>query len=704
MKTNSSIDRRSGAALGLLIVSLLIGSLSAHAAAVRVIPGFTPTALPANDDGSTSTAIPIGFNGNFFGTSFNSVFVNNNGNVTLGRPLSTFTPFGLTGTVSQIIAPFFGDVDTRGAGSGLTTYGQATVSGRPSFIVNWIRVGYYGRNVDRLNSFQLVMTDRSDLGVGNFDIEFNYDQIQWETGDASGGVGGLGGEPARVGFSNGTTTPGTYFELAGSGVSGALLDSDSDSGLIHRSLNSTVPGRYLFRVRNGLIQFGNLLFSMGVSPNPAGVGTNLTYAIRVDNLTSNTFSSIEVLDPLPPELTYVSSTTSQGSSTLSSGVVRASLGNLPGNSFATVTIEAKADVVGEICNTAQLQATDGDSLYAEACVSVIPARTHGQCITRSSRYWFTHPHSDDADCATLLRAIEVNRGLLSLGFLTLPLDFRNGDDRIDEVDALIEALGLYWRSAKRTGENNGTQSLQLPGSALCRARKSLAVEIISAQANFIYLETYPTDCYYDNSGTLTNFPMDLLETAKDACSGSNVDDIRVYAALLRRFNSNGTTNNFYGSLKECDALSTATLRKVSRDPTSQLTCPGLNDRCETAEEILATSLPYSRTVNLERYDDDFAGLGCGAGGSDAVWMIRPPTAGVNRHFVVTATGSGFNPAVSVYTGGCDALIEIGCSSGAVNLRTPARVVFQADGTSTYYIVVEGATGVAGSVKLKVSSF
>ena len=60
-----------------------------------------------------------------------------------------------------------------------------------------------------------MLIDRSDVAAGDFDIEFNYDRIQWETGDASGGDACQGGEPARVGFSNGSGAPGAFFELAG---------------------------------------------------------------------------------------------------------------------------------------------------------------------------------------------------------------------------------------------------------------------------------------------------------------------------------------------------------------------------------------------------------------------------------------------------------------------------------------------------------
>ena len=92
--------------------------------------------------------------------------------------------------------------------------------------------------------------DRDDTGAKNFDTCFNWGQIQWETGDASGGSGGLGGDPARVGFSNGSTFS---YEEPGSGQTGAFLDSNAN-GLAYRSnTDPAVPGRKCFAVRNGQV-------------------------------------------------------------------------------------------------------------------------------------------------------------------------------------------------------------------------------------------------------------------------------------------------------------------------------------------------------------------------------------------------------------------------------------------------------------------
>lgn len=218
-------------AIGLAIASLTLSlATTSIASASNLRTGFDTNTLARNDDGSTG-AVDLGFTANFFGNAatganvYNQVYVNNNGNFTFGRSLSTFTPFGLTTNTSvPIIAAFFADVDTRNTLTSPVTYGRGTVNGRNAFGANYVNVGYYASKADKINDFQLILIDRSDTGAGNFDIEFNYDRIQWETGEASSGVNGLGGNSARIGYSNGTGAPGTFFELCGSGINGAFLD------------------------------------------------------------------------------------------------------------------------------------------------------------------------------------------------------------------------------------------------------------------------------------------------------------------------------------------------------------------------------------------------------------------------------------------------------------------------------------------------
>jgi hypothetical protein len=229
-------------ALGSLVVaaSATLMSVSAFAGAIHDSTLFT-TVLPANDDGSTGL-VNLGFTALINATSYTQTYVNNNGNITFNGALNTYTPAAInSGSFGPIIAAFFADVDTRAAGSNPVTYGSAVLNGKNVFGVNYIKVGVYNSN-PIFNSFQMILTDRSDVALGDFDIQFNYDTIVWDQGSVSS-------TSALAGY---WTSASSNYTLAGSLVSGALRDGGSNA-LISGSLNSNVAGQYNFEVRGGSV-------------------------------------------------------------------------------------------------------------------------------------------------------------------------------------------------------------------------------------------------------------------------------------------------------------------------------------------------------------------------------------------------------------------------------------------------------------------
>jgi hypothetical protein len=203
--------------------------------------GFDQQFLAPNDDDSTGI-VPMGFFINFFGDSNATLYVNNNGNVTFDSAQGAYTPTTLNSLGISIIAPYWADVDTRNPASDVVKYGtNGVVDGHAAFGVDWVNVGYFQEHADKLLSCQLVIIDRSDLAPGDFDMEFNYDKVQWEWGDFSKN------SPPHAGFSNGIADE----ELPGSGVPEAFLDTNVVTGLIYNNLNSSVPGRYFFSFRDG---------------------------------------------------------------------------------------------------------------------------------------------------------------------------------------------------------------------------------------------------------------------------------------------------------------------------------------------------------------------------------------------------------------------------------------------------------------------
>ena len=158
-------------------------------------------AMAPNDDGS-SNQISIPFNFCLYGTNYNSLYINNNGNVSFGTPYGTFSASGFPDPNFVMVAPFWADVDTR---NGL---GQVVYKITPTaIIVNWEDVGYFNIHGDKRNTFQLILTDGTDpiIGVGN-NVAFCYQEMEWTTGDASSGVNGFGGVAANVGANKGNGT------------------------------------------------------------------------------------------------------------------------------------------------------------------------------------------------------------------------------------------------------------------------------------------------------------------------------------------------------------------------------------------------------------------------------------------------------------------------------------------------------------------
>lgn len=170
--------------------------------------------LQRNDDdyaqaGTGMPAVPFTFT--LYGTGWTGtdIYLNNNGNLSFGAGFSTFTSTGFPVAGFPMVAPFWADVDTRNTASGVAYY---KYFGANTLVMTWDNVGYYNAQADKLNTFQVAISDGTNptMGLGN-NVCFSYDDMAWTTGSASGGVGGFGGTPATVGVNHGNGT--NFFQI-----------------------------------------------------------------------------------------------------------------------------------------------------------------------------------------------------------------------------------------------------------------------------------------------------------------------------------------------------------------------------------------------------------------------------------------------------------------------------------------------------------
>ncbi|KAM5132226.1 uncharacterized protein ACMZJ9_019034 [Mantella aurantiaca] len=211
---------------------------------------------PKEDDGTRgpiSLSTPL----TLFGNVSSIIYVNNNGLLSFNTSISAYTPQKLPKVDGNpFLAPFWADVDNAIAGdiyyrqnsndadllnratSDISSYfSLPTFSATWVFVATWSNVSYYGSSSSSstVNTFQAVLITNGSLTF----VMFNYADIQWTTGTASGGnLKGTGGTPALAGLNSGYNTG--YYQI----------DSSLTSDIINISTTSNVDvtGRWVFRV------------------------------------------------------------------------------------------------------------------------------------------------------------------------------------------------------------------------------------------------------------------------------------------------------------------------------------------------------------------------------------------------------------------------------------------------------------------------
>ncbi len=191
--------------------------------------GSSPGEAPEyRSDDSHTPEIELPFTFCLYGAQYNSCWINNNGNVTFNEGNSGFTASGFPDDALVMVAPFWADVDTRNEESGLVYYKVTD----HYMIVYWDAVGYFSSQADKVNSFQLIISDGTDPIIPNGgNVSICYGDMQWTTGSANSGVNGFGGTPATVGANKGDGF--NYFQAGRFSVDSNIYDGPvgNDDGI-----------------------------------------------------------------------------------------------------------------------------------------------------------------------------------------------------------------------------------------------------------------------------------------------------------------------------------------------------------------------------------------------------------------------------------------------------------------------------------------
>jgi uncharacterized repeat protein (TIGR01451 family) len=134
-----------------------------------------------------------------------------------------------------------------------------------------------------------------------------------------------------------------------------LVTNNQTTTITDTNLNSAVY------VMTGIVSQVDVALSLTAAPNPVGVGAPLTYSLTVTNNSSVTATGVVVSNTLPPNVTFVSALSSQGSATNQAGMITYNIGSLPNNDAATLVIVVVPNAAGLLTNEASVFSAQPDS-------------------------------------------------------------------------------------------------------------------------------------------------------------------------------------------------------------------------------------------------------------------------------------------------------------------------------------------------------
>jgi hypothetical protein len=160
------------------VLALLTIAAISQTASADIIYGTrsSDSVVATNGDDFSTGPHALGFNFDFYGSTFNDVYMNSNGNLTFGGSFTTFTNGPLPFSTSRsAVMPFWDDLflfNTRGSEMRINT----SVTGE--FTALWSNTGFFAQAAatsDLITFETILLGAGNSFGLANGSIIFSYD-------------------------------------------------------------------------------------------------------------------------------------------------------------------------------------------------------------------------------------------------------------------------------------------------------------------------------------------------------------------------------------------------------------------------------------------------------------------------------------------------------------------------------------------------
>lgn len=252
-----------GGAVATCSVETAFGAIPTDGSVAVDIGTYDSSVFNAARGGNCDPTTFQAFSINIDGTSYNQLFVNENGIISFGAGVTDAPSTPLANITIPVFAPFFADGFLPNASALVFGY-TSTNDGfaNNSFWLTWSPFLPQGNAASDPNIFQLGIVD---LGGGDFDLVFNYEAINWDP--AGGAQAGINAGAGNFFLLNGALVPGAYlgFDDVSGGSSNCqsatpatalacnAINDGTGIGAFDFNTGANSNGYYLFRFRNGAL-------------------------------------------------------------------------------------------------------------------------------------------------------------------------------------------------------------------------------------------------------------------------------------------------------------------------------------------------------------------------------------------------------------------------------------------------------------------